>query len=1027
MAQSKTYQDFSAGLNDTSDVAILLENEAAVLTNASVNDSGILEKARGYTKDHSAFPADTDSFMRMLVNFKRGTSVDVLLEAALDDGNTNSTYKVDLKQSSGSGSSSYIGYTVGTATFTNGSATVEGQSSPAWSSHLKAGDKIKPNATSAWYEVQSVTDADTLVLTATFAEATQTTAAYTARIILHKDFIPRATVFNNKAVVVNGSEKPMTWDNTTLSKITDTDCPTAKFVEAHKNRVFMASTSSNPSRVFWSAVNDEQTWDASSLEDVFPQDNGTIIAIKSFGDSLVILKNNGKIYQISGGFDQSAIGEPTFIRKVDVGDNIGIIAERTPVVHNDGFLYFVSQTGLYKVDQRMSVEKVTLGLETLFSGANFTLGPTSSKAYTYDSKTQWDTGTHDGTKAISVGNLQPYYDFYTISSDVLKSNGCAAVAIDSNKLLHVAYVKASGGADNSTNIVYKQIAVDGTVTTEVAKTHTGSDANFQIRGVSIDVSSDGKVGIAYSDFPNSNTSRANFVERTAAGTWGSILNITGASNSPQVGFWVSCKYGTDNNIRVATDCADSGKMFTWNGASWTASGSFSLPAGLGLTDPISLVLDSSNDPRVAVLDTNSGNIRALTGTGTAATWTLVESFSASLAASPIQLALNAAGNLITGYVASDGTFKIRNHTTAATTVLDSDTDLSYGSLAILSDQYYGSYQKTSSKHRLYFNGTKITESTGTADSAIYPGDRALTNSGKVFAMVRFGANANELLVRRIAFNSTWTSPEQSDSTLTAWGSYDIEDQTENGATVLHEVATATTSPASSYATITDGQTVSADSAKLVVRNRITFTLTDFAAPSVGSVVLNFTGSGVDAKQMAAISFNDDLLIAYAETAETANNKVLRMDKNGAFSILTWPLSVFERYRGRLFGGKSTNGDLLLLDNSYGHAGVAYSMEWRGKEDFLGSIEGLKNINKVYILYKVRATGTFTFSYRLDNFANANGSTFSDTTIDQTVNGMYELSIGQTARSIQFKITNGILDNQVGILGIVIVFVNQTIH
>lgn len=1020
MAQSKTYQNFSAGLNDTSDVAILLENESAVLTNASVNDSEILEKARGFTKDHSAFPADTDSFLRMLVNYKRGTSVDVLLKAALDDGNTNATYKVDLKQSSGSGASTYIGHTAGTsASFTNGNTAVTGVGT-TWLSHLKAGDKIKAtsHSDSVYAEIQSVTNDTALVLTANYTGATVAGVAYTARIILHKDFIPKSCVFNNKAIVVNGSEKPLTWDNTTLNKITDTDCPTAKFVEAHKNRVFMASTASNPSRVFWSAVNDESSWDATAFEDVFPQDNGTIIAIKSFGDSLVILKNNGKIYQASGGFDQSAVGEPTFIRKVDVGDNIGVIAERTPVVHNDGFLYFVSQTGLYKIDQRMSVEKVTYSLETMFSGANFTLGPTSSKAYTYDSKTQWDTGTHDGTKATTAGGLQPYYDFYTIS-DCYKTNDGAAVAIDSNNIVHVAYISS-----DRYNLLYKQYAVDGTVTSETVWVSGG----IAIYGCSVDIAPNGRIGISYirDTNPVSGDLHVYFVERTA-GTWGAPALAGGGTNG---GSAQSLKYRSDSLPRIALSHNGGLRWLRYDGTTWTST-TYSTWAKM---DSLSLVL-SSNNPRVVGYASTGGInlLRAISSANDGTSWTSIEDLNVGSINQALQTQLNSSGNVITTYVNTSGSVIKRNHTTTTSSTLDSDTDCSFPSYAVLSDVDYLSYHKTSSKHRFLFGAgaTKITETTGTLSSSVYPGDRSFVNNGKVFASIRFGANANELLVRRIAFSSTWTSPEQADSTLTAWGTYDIGDQTENGATVLHEVATATVSPASSYATILNGQIVSADSAKLVVRNRVTFTLAGFALPSVGSVILNFTGSGVDAKQMAAISFNNDLLISYAETSETANNRVLRMDKEGAFSILTWPVTVFERYKGRLYGGKATNGDLLLLDNSYGQAGSAYTMEWRSKEDFLGSIEGLKAINKVYILYKVRSSGSFVFSYRLDNFTNPDGTTFTDTTVNQTTTsatpGIYELSIGQTCRSIQFKITNANLDNQVGILGIVIVFNNQTIH
>ena len=79
----RSIQDFSGGLNDHESPLIIRPNQFSELSNAIVNNRGLLEKANGYTVDGSPFPDDVDSFIRMLVNYRRGTSVDNLVCAAV--------------------------------------------------------------------------------------------------------------------------------------------------------------------------------------------------------------------------------------------------------------------------------------------------------------------------------------------------------------------------------------------------------------------------------------------------------------------------------------------------------------------------------------------------------------------------------------------------------------------------------------------------------------------------------------------------------------------------------------------------------------------------------------------------------------------------------------------------------------------------------------------------------------------------------------------------------------------------------
>ena len=69
-------------------------------------------------------------------------------------------------------------YKTGTVSVTNGSATIEGTGTAFNSGNVVAGDIFTVVGDNAWYEVASVTDADTLVLTANYAGTTASGASY---------------------------------------------------------------------------------------------------------------------------------------------------------------------------------------------------------------------------------------------------------------------------------------------------------------------------------------------------------------------------------------------------------------------------------------------------------------------------------------------------------------------------------------------------------------------------------------------------------------------------------------------------------------------------------------------------------------------------------------------------------------------------------------------------------------------------------------------------------------------------------
>lgn len=1050
----KAFQDFAGGLN-TQDAAVTTQpNQFKQLDNFVVNDRGLLEKIEGYSIDGSPFPDDADSFIRMLVNYKRGVSVDKLVCSALDEGNSNATYRVDLKETSGDGTYAYIGHTTGTASFTNGNTAVVGVGT-AWSSHLKAGDKIKASAhaDSAYTEISSVTNDTNLVLVGGgYIGATSAGATYIARIILHEDFIPSGITFNDNLVITNGSEAPMSYNNTTLNKITDSDAPKGKFIEVHKNRVFIAHTSGSPSSVYWSATSDETAWDATSVEPIFPKDGGNICGIKSFADSLIVFKDNGKIAQMVGDFDQSTAGEPNFIRRIDTPDNIGVIAGYSVVVGNDNRLYFLAESGVYALDRGMGLRKVSWNIDPTTSAVTMRSGTVSAKAFTYDTSTQWDTGTHNGTMATSTGELRPYVDKYTIS-DALKGNRLVSVAIDSSKVVHVAYVSSI----NNRQINYKKYAVNGTVTAETVFTLDSSGYggyNFSaVSSISIDVAANGDVGVVvgavYGD------SAAGWIAALVggyrtSGAWGSkseIQNLGLNSNLSVTPYSVSVatKFRSDNLQRMFSLFSDSGGTTRdqyWgrtsgSGGTWSVAGTVTSSVTLPIQGYCDLALNSSDNPRIAFVQGATSNaIENTYSNNDGSSWTTANFTTSitSVATGPfVQVTSGGNFRFVWGGVYSGSNQIVRRDVTAGTsTVIDSASDTVLGYVLNASDQdttYEGS-SSTSGTEKVYYNqSTTFTASSSYLSTTLYQNSaKGMVINSNVYGTVGFGTNANEVIVRRTSFSSNWKSAEASDATLTAWGIAEIV-ATVNSVTTTYTAALSSSDQGADpladgayTTTLTNGNLVSSNAANVFQSTRVTFVLTDFIGATVESIILNYTGTGAGPVVPAGVLFNNEIYFSYA-ASENNNSHVLLLDKEGAFEIADYPVIFMTRYRGRLYGGLANTGKVAKLRDTFGFNTASYTATAISKEDLLGSLELEKDIHKIYIIYETKTAGTFTFSYRLDNFKSPAGATWQDTTVTQTsastTPGFAEILVGNKATSIQFKVSNASASNEVAVIGWVI--------
>ncbi len=1179
----KAFQDMTGGLCTRSNALLTPANKFVQLDNAAINDTDILQKATGYILDGSPFPNSSDSFVRMLSNYKVGTTVNSLVCAGQDAGNTNTTYKVDLKQSFGDGTYNYIGYVDGTATFTNMSATVSGQTT-LWTKHLKAGDKIKPNAYSVWYEIQSVDSDTSLTLVSTYNETTVTTGSYKARLILAKTNIPYSLAFNNKLLIVNGHETPLIFDNTTLKVLQDANLHPASFILKHKNRVFLFNWPGNTSGMQWSASNDETLYSAIATTTIFTQDNGNIVGAISYANSILVFKDNGSVYQVIGEFDQDQFGQPAVIRKIDVPDNLGIVAGRSICILEDtsgaqGYqqlgskVYFLSETGIYTINSWMQVNKVSWEISPDIARFVLKSTLTSTKTYSFTSKSQWDTGTITGLSDTRVTNgISTLFDNLSITT-AKQGNGKASSTIDSTYNVHTAYVGSDGlsvrythwlASDNS-NVDSQviKIGVDTIVTTTVRNL-------LSVDCVSIAVSSStGKVGIV-SKMKRKETnvhvsgslggqglgSYEYFFSELSAGTWTHTRILTGLDtnndvtgsghnsfsyHASQVG--VKVRYdGSDNPSVLVTQSQDGVSepsfgttFFTGTGATfitrtsgtWGTQHRFALGTAGSICD---FIVDSNGDIH-SVIGTSSsssysyGNgvnigltvnltgkntVRYYKSTDSGVTWTnpinltptgtnaalgvgcvnisvddaldpiLVYNFTSGTGGDVGKTVrynvtdssssyLDSTVNFTKGYVNYGGTkqflytvdgglekFTYETNYTAGTSAqfvngtkavvgvgtrwltwvasgdvirLSADDDADYGTVDTVNSNtsitLLANYIGSSATGAYVAKRTRTVIATGStvADNIYFTGSSGLINTNNVVVATTFGVNANEIRLRRVSLYGTFASPIESDATLSAWGTYDVGNPITNGNTIMYEVGvnTSGTIPESVKSTIVPGAIISTNASNIYAQAFITFIFGSFGQSSINSLIMNYVGAGADAILPTGYVYNNEMYIANTQDGQSGNTQILFLDRKQAWGNLTPAVCAFARYNQQLYAGSSTNGNIYKLRTGYNFNGSAYTLTAITKEDLLGSLELDKDIYKVYVLYESQLTGSFTFSYRLDEFLTSSGSLWQDTTIDQTMNGIQEVPIGKSAKSIQFKVVQSDLDVQVGIIGFIVLY------
>jgi len=142
-------------------------------------------------------------------------------------------------------------------------------------------------------------------------------------------------------VIANKLDAPQKWTGSGSTAALGGTPPHIQFLQAHKNYMFGANTSANPSRLYFSDVLDLETWPALNYIDIAPDDGDWITGLLTTGDYLIITKQRSVWYLLGDG--------PSTFEVRRAHSNIGCVAPRSLTMVND-FICFVSHDGIYFTD-----------------------------------------------------------------------------------------------------------------------------------------------------------------------------------------------------------------------------------------------------------------------------------------------------------------------------------------------------------------------------------------------------------------------------------------------------------------------------------------------------------------------------------------------------------------------------------------------------------------------------------------------------------------------------------------------------
>ena len=173
--------------------------------------------------------------------------------------------------------------------------------------------------------------------------------------------IDHATVADTLIITTEARDTPIKWTGTGNAAALGGSPPAGKYCEEFFNYAFIANTSSNPERVYWSALFNPESWTATDFKRL--EDSCTGLARR--GDDLFCFTRNSiTVVKYTG----DSLNPFTFDR---VDSNVGCIANRT-LKNLEGVLYWLAGDGhIYRMPSgSFKPERVTEAIPVTISELN---------------------------------------------------------------------------------------------------------------------------------------------------------------------------------------------------------------------------------------------------------------------------------------------------------------------------------------------------------------------------------------------------------------------------------------------------------------------------------------------------------------------------------------------------------------------------------------------------------------------------------------------------------------------------------
>ena len=143
---------------------------------------------------------------------------------------------------------------------------------------------------------------------------------------------------------MNGVDAPVFYDGaaaaTGLWTAAVGSLPNGKYLKFHGNRLWIAGTAANPSRLYFSNLRDPRDWPAANVVDFEPEDGEPITGIGAVGDYLLVFKPSKTwiVYGLDDGANRQ------------ISESIGCVAHRTIAEVPSGALFLSRDQGVVSTD-----------------------------------------------------------------------------------------------------------------------------------------------------------------------------------------------------------------------------------------------------------------------------------------------------------------------------------------------------------------------------------------------------------------------------------------------------------------------------------------------------------------------------------------------------------------------------------------------------------------------------------------------------------------------------------------------------